>query len=86
MSLRALLDTAYVVLVDDVVSPMLSRGETRRVVDDWLAGKEPARSDATPSPNLSPPAPVNPDPETWGLEPDHIAAQDRMMRIGGAPA
>lgn len=24
------------------------------------------------------------DPETWGLEPEHVAAQDQILRRGGS--
>lgn len=73
ISARAFLNLLYTWMIDDLTSLMISRSKSRQIVDqaiDSVVADYDARTARA---------------DTWGLKPEHIAAQQRAMQMfGGA--
>lgn len=83
MTLREILDVTYAALVDDLASGFVSRSESRKALDDWLSGKPRATNYDGTQPFEVAPLTEEPNPDTWGMSPEAVAAQDRMMGLAG---
>lgn len=69
----------YTLMIDDIVQLGGSRMQARQALDETMSDfeiPEEGRTEQNPQPKL-------PDRETWGLLPEHQAAQARAMGLLG---
>lgn len=70
-----MLNVIFSYLVDDNVGEGMPRPEARDAVLNWLVGDAGAYNDTPP-----------PDPDRWGLEPEHISGIERAFQMSGGLA